>query len=204
MRIENTSRELFQFEELSEAAKEVARDWYRESLFSDTYAFDSVIDDAKEIGRLMGIDIKNVYFSVSSSQGDGACFEGSYSFRKNSVKDTLSYAPIDSEIERIVKGFQLVQKRNSYKLSATVKQRGHYQHSGCTEIEVLKNGSELNSYNNHNNWAIEDELKELLRAFMDWIYKRLVAEEEYLSSKESIDENILANDYEFLESGKRA
>lgn len=199
MRVETIVRNLYQFDELSDKAKEVARDWYRQGLYLDTYAFDSVIDDAKEIGHLMGIDIKHVYYSLSYSQGDGACFEGSYAYRKNSVKDTLAYTPTDSEIERIVRGLADIQKANSYKLSANVKQRGHYQHSGCTEIEVY------NIDDRYNKEVIEEnEVKELLRDFMNWIYKRLLSEDEYLNSKESIDENIRANEYEFLESGKRA
>ena len=50
----------------------------------------------------------------------------------------------------------------------------------------------------------EKELKDILKSFMNYIYKRLVQTDEYMNSNEAVDENILANEYEFLKDGKRA
>ena len=77
MRIETTTQNVYTFNELSDTAKESARDWYRSDPFPDWHEF--VIDGAKEVGALLGIEIDNIWFSGFSSQGDGACFTGSYS-----------------------------------------------------------------------------------------------------------------------------
>jgi hypothetical protein len=47
-------------------------------------------------------------------------------------------------------------------------------------------------------------LTDCLRAFMDWIYRQLEIEYEWLVSDECVDENIRSNEYEFDENGNPA
>ena len=49
-----------------------------------------------------------------------------------------------------------------------------------------------------------DELEELLRDFMQWIYRQLEAEYEYQTSDEAIAENFTANETEFDADGNLA
>lgn len=201
MRIETVTRKLYQFDELSDEAKEKAREWYREASsydFNDFHA-DYVIDDAKRIGALMGIEIDKVYYSGFWSQGDGACFEGSYAYKKGSVKAVKAEAPNDKDLHEIAETLADIQKRNGYKLEASVKQRGHYNHSGCTSIEIHHVDDRYRDIG-----EAEQDIKDALRSFMDWIYHRLEAEYEYQNSDEQVDENIRINEYEFTEDGRRA
>lgn len=198
---------VYKFNELSDAAKEVARDWWRECEMSEDW-WDFVYDDAAQIAELMGIDLRtrpvklmgggtryepNIWFNGFCSQGDGACFEGDYHYRKGSVKAVKSHAPQDTELHRIAETLCEIQKRNFYRISCEVSHRGHYYHSGCTEFDWTFDGDV----------ASEDlaSVKQLLRDFMDWIYERLEEEHDWLMSDEQVDENIIANDYEFDESG---
>jgi ATP-dependent protease HslVU (ClpYQ) peptidase subunit len=52
---------VYQFDELSDKAKERARDWYREGTCDDTYwrrlECESVIDDAATVAGFLGLDI---------------------------------------------------------------------------------------------------------------------------------------------------
>lgn len=209
MRIETITRKLFQFDELSDEAKEKAREWYRNASQGDFDAFQTefVIKDAKAIGALMGIEVDKIFYSGFWSQGDGACFEGSYSYKKGSVKAVKAYAPQDKELHRIAEALAEVQKRNGYKLEASVKQRGHYYHSGCTEIDVTKGEEELCGHYESGRYFPEEaegEVRDALRSFMDWIYKSLESEYEYQNSDEVVDETIRINEYEFTEEGRRA
>jgi hypothetical protein len=188
---------LYKFDELSAEAKQVAINWFREGN-NDSFFADCVIEDAKEIGKLIGIDIDKVYYSGFGSQGDGACFEGNYAYAKNSVKALKDYAPQDKTLHRIVDNLYKLQRENFYGLTAKVKQSGHYYHKMCTEFDVYINGC------NYAKPKIEDELIELLRDFMDWIYKQLETDYEYQNSDEQISENIRINEYEFTADGKRA
>ena len=189
---------VFKFDELSDEAKERAIEKWNEN-GPDYEWWDFVYEDAKNIGALMGIEITNIYFSGFWSQGDGACFEGSYQYKKGSVKAVKDYAPVDEELHKIARGLRQVQARNFYGLSASVKQRGHYSHEFCTEIDVADNRDNAP-------WQVSDEVQEaiadLLRDLMRWIYRTLEKEYEYMTSAEVVGETLRINEYEFLENGR--
>lgn len=195
--------EVFKFPELSDAAKEKAREWYRNGAWDYDW-WDSVYADADTIAGLMGITMDRkgkhsptIYFSGFWSQGDGACFEGTYCYKKGSVKAIKDYAPRDEELHRIATGLQDLQRRNFYALSASMKQHGHYNHSGCMTVSV---SDDRHTYR----WvdaSAEDELTQYMRDFADWIYGQLEKEYEWLTSDEQVDEAIIANEYEFDAEG---
>lgn len=191
----NITTTVYKFSELSDEAKEKAI----ANLSSINVDYDSwsegVIEDATTIGKIIGIDIDKIYFSGFSSQGDGACFSGSYSYEKNSVKAIKEHAPCDMELHRIATDLQRLQSKAFYRLYANVKHTGHYYHELCTSIDVNNDYQELTA--NH-----ESDLSELLRDFMKWIYGQLHKEYDYNTSDAAIIETIEANEYEFTENGK--
>ena len=189
---------IYSFEELNESAKERAINNYRESDIMSYDWYDFVYEDAKEIGKIMGIDIDKIYFSGFWSQGDGACFEGGYCYAKGSTKKIREYAPLDKDLHAIADKLYAIQKERFYKISARVKHSGYYYHSGCTDIEVYHDSYEL-WYNV--DYDFIDGIQETLRDFMQWIYKTLESEYEFLTSNEAIEENIKANEFEFDEFG---
>jgi hypothetical protein len=190
---------VYKFNELSDEAKDKAIEDYRQDGFGYEW-WDYIFEDAKRMGSLMGITVDKIYFSGFSSQGDGACFEGSYEYVKGSVKAIREETgDSDKDLAAIAKGLQAEQRRNFYGLSANVKQRGHYSHEFCTEIDVQDNRDNAP-------WQVSDEveeaIKDLLRDFMRWIYRSLEREWHYMNSDAAITENIEANEYEFLENGR--
>lgn len=204
------TKSVYQFDELSDAAKETAREWFRTASADDEF-WEATYADADSIAKLMGIEIDQkpvqtmggttryepaIFFTGFSSQGDGACFEGRYSYAKGGAAKVRAHAPVDEKLHAIADGLQAVQKAHGYKLYAKVKQSGHYSHSGCTDIEVMKGDDYAPD-------AAEAEVKRLLRAFMDWIYRQLETEYEYQNEDEQVDENIRANEYEFEADGRR-
>ena len=208
----NRTIKIYQFAELEGSAKDKARERYRQGNCDDCFWSECTIDDAKEIGKYMGIDIENIYFSGFWSQGDGACFEGTW--RASDVKaDKLDeYAPQDKELHRIVDG--LVEIAKEYPESSfSVKHTGHYSHSHSTSFDVSLNDPKEDEleYDSpewkaaQEKWAESEEtLTQLARDYMDWIYKSLEQEWDYQNSNEQVDEAIRANEYEFLEDGTRA
>lgn len=200
------------FDELSGEAKERAREWYRQGNCDDSYWSECTIDDAKEIGKYMGMDVDKVYFSGFWSQGDGACFEGTWRASDVKVDKLKEYAPQDKELHRIVNGLAELAKEypDGY---FKVKHRGHYSHSRCTsfDVELPCEQEEELEYDSPEYKALqvklgkdEDTLIELARDFMDWIYQTLEKDWDYQDSDEQVDEAIRVNEYEFLEDGTRA
>ena len=192
MRTATKRTDVYTFDELSESAKETAMQWYREGAF-DYEWWD--FEDATQIGKIIGIDIDKIFFSGFSSQGDGACFEGSYAYKVGSVKNLKEYAPTDKTLHQIAIDLSKAQRKYFYGLNANIKQSGHYYHEMCTEIRV---------YDDYESWTdvdTENSIIEPLRDFMRWIYKQLESEYDYLNSDEAVKESIEANEYEFDEDG---
>lgn len=196
--------QLFTYDELDEAAKEKAREWYRENGLDYPW-YECTYEDATQCAALLGIDITRIYFSGFYSQGDGACFEGSYTARENSLAAILEHAPLDDTLHAIAAALDKLQSEWRGGISATVKHSGHYYHAGCTIIEC-----ELDAAKWQDDEAATPDLgldnektvETCLRAFMQWIYKQLETQYDYLMSDEAIAETLLANEYEFLASGK--
>lgn len=154
---------LYKFEELpNDKAKERAREWYREFVFSDSNDWEFVFEDAVTIAALFGLEIATkrikghvvaskdrpareftreetqIFFSGFWSQGDGACFEGRYEYKAGGLAAVKEHAPQDSTLHDIVgelEGTQEdLQKADGYTLIADTKHSGHYYHSGCMDV----------------------------------------------------------------------
>lgn len=206
---------LYQFDELSAAAKDKARDWYRNASAGDNFWSKSVIEDAANVADILGIDLRQrpaklmsggtrtdpaIYWSGFWSQGDGACFEGNYAYAKGAAKKIREYAPQDAELHRIANELQALQSRYFYALQCSMKTSGRYSHSGTMQFNVWcdrDNSAPLTD-------DAEETLPQLMRDFADWIYRQLEKEYEYQNSDECVDETIRANEYEFNENGTRA
>ena len=189
---------VYQFSELSDSAKESARNWYRSVSDFEFYA-ETVIADAKDIAHMFGLTIDNISYSGFCSQGDGACFEASYKYKKGGLKDVKSFAPMDDTLHKIVKNFQEIQRKNFYSLTASTKHHGRYFHAQSMDIYV-----DTTKYNSNVSENDSDYLTACLQDFAHWIYKQLENEYEYSNSEEQVDESIEANEYEFDEKGKIA
>lgn len=212
MRVVETN--VFQYDELDDRAKERAREWYSRHVFEDSCDWEFVYEDAVRVAEILGIEIStspvrlmsgksrqktDIYFTGFWSQGDGACFEGTYRYAKGATKKIRQYAPQDKELHRIADELQAVQRKHFYHLIASMNHTGHYCHSGCMSVEVEHNEDRYRDIGD-----AEEEITQLMCDFADWIYERLSDEYDYQTSDEAVEEAIRANEYEFDEEGARA
>ena len=199
-------KEIFKYEELDDRAKDKAKDWYRQFVFNDSCDWEFLFDGAVQAAEILGIDIDTrrgsrehaIYFSGFWSQGDGACFEGSYRYAKGATKKIREYAPQDKELHRIADELQDIQRRNFYKLHATMRHHGYYSHSGCMSVSVEHEDDPYRDIGD-----AEDDITQLMRDFADWIYDQLENEYEYQCSDNVVEASIIDNEYEFDEYGDR-
>lgn len=207
----------FSFDELTDAAKNKARDWFREATGHDSYEFEFefefVTDDFVTVGNILGVAFDthsvrlmngktrsepNIYWSGFCSQGDGACFEGLYDYAPGAPAKIREHAPEDRELHRIADELTRLQTVNLFGLQASVKQESsHYDHENTVSIDVLDLRDEDRTV------AEADEVDELMRDLMRWFYARLDEHNDYINSDEYIDESIEANEYLFDEDGGR-
>jgi hypothetical protein len=204
---------VYKFNELSDAAKEKAREWYRGH--GEYVCYDFIYEDAAEVAKILGFDIcqtrkqlmngehrydPTIYWSGFWSQGDGACFEGSYAWNKGCVEAIKKYAPKDTALHNIAYSLWQMQRPWFYKLTGSVKHSGHYYHERSMECS-LDHSEYTYGYNSP---LPEDEFTDICADFAHWIYKQLEREYEWQMSDENVDESIVANEYEFTENGEIA
>lgn len=204
----------FAFDELSDAAKAKARDWYRETSSNDASDFDFSTDDFVAVLEIMGVEVSthevklmsgktrrapNIYWSGFCSQGDGASFSGDYHYNAAAPAKIRAHAPQDNELHRIADELSALQLRNAFGLCARITQSGHYYHSNTMDVEVHDARNEDRAITGGDDY----ELRQLMRDLADWHYKQLDAENDDRQSDECVDENIEANEYMFDEEGDR-
>lgn len=204
---------VYRLDELSAAAKQQARAWFREGCLDDCW-FEFVYDDFERICAILGVELDtitvrlygggqrrkpSIWFSGFWSQGDGACFEGRYSYPSNAVRGIRDFAPVDTELHRIADTLQAIQRRNFYRLSATITHRGRYYHEHTMAIAVARDSANGQGMTRD----AEDTVTETLRDLARWLYRQLEREFDYQTSDEAVDEAITISEYTFTEAGRR-
>jgi len=208
----------YQFDELSDKAKEKARDWWRECEDQDQDV-SCTFDDAVLCGGILGIEIGTcgfktvggkegrepaIYYSGFCSQGDGVSFQGTYEYTSGAFEKIREHAPQDEELHRIADALAVLHTKHIMisgmfsSLSATINVGGRGCNSGCMEVNVFDHNSEGDTDSTEN-----EELTQLMRDFADWIYAQLKGEYEWRMADEQVDESIRANEYDFDEDGSR-
>ena len=199
---------VFAYDELDCRAKERARAWYLDGFepFDDPS-----FEDFERICKILGVTLRTapvklmgggtrhepvIYYTVSWSQGDGAAFEGSYSYAKGSVAKIKEYAPEDKELHRIAASLASVQRRNFYQLYARIESGRYFNMS----VDVCRQSSTYQEMS----VDAEETITQAMRDLADWLYRYLRTEYEWQTAREQVEENIRCNEYEFTEEGERA
>lgn len=202
---------LYTYDELSDWAKERARDWYRtcNDDWSDFTGRDVVDDCVETLGKLgFIIDRKRgVSWSGFSSQGDGASFTGSWYASDVDAALVIADRPTDADLKALAEG--LVEMRAKYPsgLAASLTRRSHhYAHEMTISIDVEYTGDETDDDGNYIDVSKEDAdtIEELCRDAMRWIYSRLESAYDWEMADEQVAETIRSNDYEFTADGELA
>ena len=204
---------VFTIDELSDAAKENARIWYRDQGLHDEW-YDFVYEDFETICGIVGVtlatspvrlygggtrDKPQIYWSGFSFQGDGASFVGNYSYARGAAKAIRAHAPQDTELHRIADELQALQRKNFWQLNATVRQRGRYCHEYSMAIEVERDSPTWQPMTD----GAEDTVIEALRDLSRWLYRQLRSEYEHQTSDDAVDEIVDINQWTFTADGKR-
>lgn len=197
---------LYTFDELSDRAKEKARDWFRSC--RDASDFECVIADAVRMGEILGFTFRThpvklmngatrhdpcLWWSVGYFQSDGAWIEASYAYAKGAHRRIREEAPEDTVLHALADRLYALQKAYGYQLTATVKDDDHR----AMQLDVDHPTKDLPH-------DVHTEMHDIVQAYEQWIYNSLRAEDEYQRADAQVDESILANEYEFTETGERA
>ena len=208
MRIQETK--VYQFDELTDSAKERARDWYRQGIGEDTYWCEFVLEDAQTIAQLLGIELSTrtvrlmnnttrqepvIWWSLDRESG--ACFSARYRYAKGCKAKLAQHIGDESKgdktLHAIAQELTQAQKSCGYRGIVDVTARDRSMTISCEDVS--EPGLKAETF---------DKIESALQDFAHWIYSQLQAEWNYQNSDECVDESIQANEYEFTEEGERA
>lgn len=184
MRTETIVRTLYHFDELSERAKDTAREWYREGALDYDW-WDCIYDDAATVG------LKITSFDLD---------------RRRGVKGTLTMSLVES-CKAILK--EHGPDCDTYKLAGDFLRAYNALDNAKDEAiramtdEDIDNEKETDILE-HFETDVEDLRDQYVYALREEYASILQREYEYLLSDECVDETIRANEYEFTENGKIA
>ena len=201
----NVAVKVYKFAELSDEAKHSAIETNRHALVDHEWYYDTIDGFQTEIAPAFGINCSQVYFSGFGSQGDGACFEGSFEYRKgmtSAVKRLEIYnSDGRNELLDIATEMAGLQRSNFYGLYGIAKHSGMYCHSRSVTIDVRRDGP---GYSGDIDPAegTDEAYAECLRDLMVWLYRQLESEYFYLTSDEVIAEWLEGRGYEFTADGE--
>ena len=208
---------IFKFEELSECAKEKARDWWREHEADDFGSDPDHLEPAETAARLLGIELDTrtvrlhggdtrtepvIFWSGFSTPGSGASFHGDWKFSRDAVKAIREEFPKDETLHDLAD--RLMAFESAQRLASRPTGYAHICQGGNEVHEYSMSADVYDSEDNELGPEDEAQFLEIMRDFARWIYKGLEAEYNYRMSDEAVDESIIANEYEFDEDGDRA
>lgn len=188
---------LYKFEELSDKAKEKARNWYRDGISQDMPWMDETVQSLKAVFKASGITIKdwslgayNQNNFVRFDMGDAESLTGkrALAWLENNLFNGLRIGDMKWK-----------EKRKEYLGYGDAYRPGKVPPCPLTGycadddfLDYLKKSVKSG-----------DTLKEAFQGLADECGKLLEAEYEHQTSDEAVDESIEINGYEFTEDGKR-
>lgn len=203
---------VYTFEELSDSAKQAARDWWISLLDSYDYA-EAVCYDFLQVCERLGVTVNTkpvkvlsgktrqdpaVYWSGFSSQGDGACFEGEYRAFTAGAARIAAYAPEDKVLLDIAQRLDALSASHP-ELHLSWKHSGHYYHEYSLSFEDQSEWPEALTDSTEVETALEEAIRDLCR----WLYSQLELAYWDAISDAVVDENLVCNEYTFTEDGRR-
>lgn len=199
---------LYTFDELSDSAKEKARQWWRDCEAQEFGHFGELNEPIETAAKILGIALNTHAVGLHGGgtrhepciwwtlhvQGAGASFDGTYSYAKGSQKAIRAEFGTDTVLHGIADDLAKIQKQYGYRITAQVKadSHGHF-----LDFDFEFDGTKGIADND------DESMRECFRDFARWIYKYIADEYDYRMSDESVDDAMEANGYTFTESGKR-
>lgn len=171
MRIKETK--VYQYDELSEKAKEKARDWFREASSGDEW-WESTYEDAERVGiKIFSFDIDRGNYCEGKFICGGE--EAAHKIEKEHGETCETY--------KTAKAYLAARD----KIISEAKKDANGDFEDERELDA----------------ALDECEAEFLKSILEDYRIILQKEYEYQNSDEVVAENIRANEYEFSENGKR-
>ena len=177
---------VYELDELDDAAKEKAREWYIRECMHDEW-WDHTVDVLQaDIIPLLGIEDAEISFSLGYCQSDFAAVEGYVQYRKGMVKDIIERFPTDTSLHEVAREIADAHRRSFYRIEG--------------KLERNRYGNRIDIYTCED----DSDLIEAIRRLDHYVYESIRSEYEYQTSEECVDERLRDMGYEFYDCGSPA
>lgn len=195
--------QVFEFRELSAAAKEKVCDRHRDAF--DMSDLDFTLDDIDNAARLLGIEIQKydnyrahgnpcIFFN-GLDEHNRLWFKGFYQHRADSFEKICEEFPKDDELNRIaLELHKAAAMRSPYCAGFFIGERHNEVRVEFAADDCGWSEAAMKQY--------ADEVESLIRDFAVWAHERLRDEYEYQRREETIAESCKANELLFTEDGE--
>jgi len=224
----------YKYQDLSDSAKETARQWYLEGMDYEWYdgVYEMVIEDGKE----KGFYINEIFFSGFHSQGDGASWIGQVdvgAWLKANAPDSIGVSALVALVNKdyIEKHVGVSRSSSNYchentmdvgevqfdgrfydgneldeveLETETIEGQGIFDGMSLANVRDIVNTDDTNPYRLSNIAKLDEDIEESCKDYARNIYHKLREEYEYLCSEEMMLDHFNCNDYQFTEEGKLA
>ena len=201
--------EVFEYDELDERAKEIARAWFSQH-YPEFEWWDDCYERIKDVGEILGFEFDKKRGSIAAyfdtDRDAYFAFDGGWTFKAGAIEAIRAYAPKDDELHRIARELSKAARRTCWNVSAGVRAG---RNSASIEVDTddwfwgRNTPVSEHAARREAQKEIEDAIEEAIQDFCHWALKLLRAELEYLQSKENIEEMIRINEYTFTKEGRR-
>lgn len=177
---------------LSELAPEVRARVLDKHRYDELQAYEwwgYTYEDAKNLGRILGIDIETISFDECS-----AGINGEYSHNPKAAEQIVNEAPVDAELLRLANELAMLNMECFLTHGSTIS----------ATIRATNRGFIIDAWIGNDtddvNLALEGprtkDFDKVMTDFARWIHKQLMSEEEYLSSDEAVSERLADEDFD--------
>tara|TARA_A200000159_G_scaffold59263_1_gene54793 strand:+ start:634 stop:1197 length:564 start_codon:yes stop_codon:yes gene_type:complete len=177
---------IYKFSELSENAKDKAREAHREHIASDTFWSEPLEEDILHALNMVGFGV-DIDITMRYAQGDGVKLIGTYAYETGGLKQLRTFAPSHPFIP-LIQELQGIQRRNFYQIHGSIGESRWCPYDFECDYHELSE-TDLS------------RMKEITQSLESMIFHMFRDEYEYATSDSAIDEYILAHDCEFLSCG---
>lgn len=184
----------YTYEELSEKAKQKAKDRY----YEHCVGLDFEVESLETILEELGFRGAKIAFTGFWSQGDGASFiADSWQYKKGMLNSIRKNYPKWEELHDIAEELQCLSKKTGYHLKfSVIRTTSRYYHENTVAPDF--------DYQ-YNDYQYSDKVQEYVADVVKWlckvIYKELEKSYDYMTSDESMADFYANCDYIFDENG---
>lgn len=199
---------IYTFDELTDAAKERARDWYREGMYACDTTAEDMGHSVKALIKAMGLTLKDWSLGdprdcyIKVDLGEAAELKGArvLSWLENNLFKDLRVYHDGTTLRRWKPGTNehpAISRKDAARYHYAVGKMPPCPLTGWGYDDMLLEYLEQNAVTR--GWTLED----LIKSLADEASRIVEEEREYQAEDAQVDESIRANGYTFLESGKR-